>query len=46
MKNEEVLHRVNEKINILRTLKGGSLTGLGTSCILKLIIGQIEGEIT
>jgi hypothetical protein len=37
---------VNERRNILRTIKRGSPTGLGTSCFLKLIIeGQIEREI-
>jgi hypothetical protein len=37
---------VNEKRNILRTIKGRWLTGLGTSCLLKLIIeGQIERKI-
>jgi len=46
VKNQQVLRRVNEKRNILRTIKGGSLTGLGTYCLLKLIIeGQIEREI-
>jgi len=46
MKSEEVLRRVNEKRNILPTIKWGNLTGLGTTCLLKLIIeGQIEREI-
>jgi hypothetical protein len=46
MKNQEVLRRVNEKRNILSTIKGRSLTGLGTSCLLKLIIeGHIKREI-
>jgi len=46
MTNEEVLHRVNEKINILPTVKGGSLSGLGTSCLIKLIIErEIERDI-
>jgi hypothetical protein len=44
MKNEvRVLHRVNEKKNILLTIKGGSLIGLSIFSLLKLIIeGQIE----
>jgi len=46
MTNEEVLHRVNEKRNILPTVKGGSLSGLGTSCLIKLIIErEIERDI-
>jgi hypothetical protein len=33
VKNEKVLHRVNEDRNILHTLTKGKLTGLVTSCV-------------
>jgi hypothetical protein len=33
LKNIEILHRVKEKGNILRTIKEGKLTALVTACV-------------
>jgi hypothetical protein len=42
----EIITYIQWERNILPTIKGGSLTGLGATCLLKLIIeGQIEREI-
>jgi hypothetical protein len=48
MRNEEVLHRVNEEGNILRTIKRRKANWIGhilrRNCLLKHIIeGRIEG---
>ena len=38
VKNEEVLQRVKDERNVLRTMKEGRLAGLVTNCIPKHVI--------